>query len=133
MGIDLVQLATESAENDGRWTVTRDDMTGAVRSTVSPTLQTRAAKLNDGERALLCRIAELSREADATMTSGAVYEAAWEYTAIGKTTYHTRLKRLEDAGIVDLLLRTDRGRTRKNILRYDPDRVLTVCRPPESA
>jgi cell division control protein 6 len=99
----------------------------ASRSIITPTLQKRAADLNEGERALLYRIAEMAQKTDADMTSGAVFEATQEYTSTGATTYRTRLKRLEEAGLVDLPLRTDRGRTREILLRFAPDQVLAAC------
>jgi len=37
------------------------------------------------------------------------------------------LKRLEEAGLVDLPLRTDRGRTREILLRFAPEQVLAIC------
>ncbi|MDN7024104.1 ORC1-type DNA replication protein [Methanoculleus sp. FWC-SCC1] len=130
VGIDLVRKAAVRAEADGRRTVTRNDVTEASRSIIAPALQTRAANLSESERALLSRIAEAARDGGAEVTSGAVYEAAQEYAPIGKTTYNARLKRLEEAGIVDLLLRTGRGRTREILLRYDPEQVLAACGRP---
>jgi cell division control protein 6 len=127
IGIDLIRIAARHAEEDGRRTVTGKDVTAASRSIIAPVLQTRAANLSEGERALLSRIAEAARDADADMTTGAVFEAVQEYVPIGKTTYHTRLKRLEDMGLVNLLPRTDRGQTREILLRYDADEVLAVC------
>jgi len=127
VGIDLVRAAAENAEGAGRRTVTRKDVMDASRSIITPTLQKRAADLNEGERALLYRIAEMAQKTDATMTSGAVFEATQEYTSTGATTYRTRLKRLEEAGLVDLPLRTDRGRTREILLRFAPDQVLAAC------
>jgi len=35
--------------------------------------------------------------------AGAIFEEAQEYIAVGRTTYHTRLRRLADAGVIDLL------------------------------
>ncbi|WP_238320576.1 AAA family ATPase [Methanoculleus bourgensis] len=127
VGIDLVRTAAENAEGAGRRTVTRKDVMDASRSIITPTLQKRAADLNEGERALLYRIAEMAQKTDADMTSGAVFEATQEYTSTGATTYRTRLKRLEEAGLVDLPLRTDRGRTREILLRFAPDQVLAAC------
>jgi cell division control protein 6 len=127
VGIDLVRAAAENAEGAGRRTVTRKDVMDASRSIITPTLQKRAADLNEGERALLYRIAEMAQKTDATMTSGAVFEATQEYIPNGATTYRTRLKRLEEAGLVDLPLRTDRGRTREILLRFAPDQVLAAC------
>ena len=127
VGIDRVRAAAENAEGAGRRTVTRKDVMDASRSIITPTLQKRAADLNDGERALLYRIAEMAQNTDADMTSGAVFEATQEYSATGATTYRTRLKRLEEAGLVDLPLRTDRGRTREILLRFAPDQVLAAC------
>ncbi len=130
VGIELVRIAARRAENAGRSTVTRKDVMDAFRVIIAPALQIQAANLSEGERVLLSRIAELARDTDLDMTAGAVYEAAQEYLPIGKTTYHTRLRRLEEAGVVDLLLRTDRGRTREIVLRYDPDEVLAACSLP---
>ena len=127
VGIDLVRAAAENAEGAGRRTVTRKDVMDASRSIITPTLQKRAADLNEGERALLYRIAEMAQKTDVTMTSGAVFEATQEYIPNGATTYRTRLKRLEEAGLVDLPLRTDRGRTREILLRFAPDQVLAAC------
>ncbi len=127
VGIDLVRMAARRAEGDGRRTVTRNDVMAASRSIVTPALQKRAADLSEGERALLCRIAEMARDGDADMTSGAVFEAAAGYAAIGESTYRTRLRRLEEAGFVDLPLRTDRGRTREVLLRFAPEQVLALC------
>jgi len=127
VGIDLVRAAAENAEGAGRRTVTRKDVMDASRSIITPTLQKRAADLNEGERVLLYRIAEMAQKTDADMTSGAVFEATQEYTSTGATTYRTRLKRLEEAGLVDLPLRTDRGRTREILLRFAPDQVLAAC------
>lgn len=130
VGIDLVRIAVLRAEEDGRRRVDPVDVTGAVRAIVAPVLRTRAAGLSEGERALACRIAERSREG-ADMTSGAVFEAAKGYLPIGKTTYHEHLKRLAEAGIVDLVPGTGRGREREVVLRYDPDEVAAVCAPPD--
>ena len=58
------------------------------------------------------------------MMAGAIFEEAQEYIAVGKTTYHTQLRRLADAGIVDLLW------TRKGhevFLHYSPDEVFAAC------
>ena len=127
VGIDLVRMAAENAEGAGRRTVTRKDVMDASRSIITPTLQKRAADLNEGERALLYRIAERARNPGADMTSGAVFEATQEYTTAGATTYRIRLKRLEETGLVDLPLRTDRGRTREVLLRFTPEQVLAAC------
>ena len=60
VGIDLVRAAAENAEGAGRRTVTRKDVMDASRSIITPTLQKRAADLNEGERVLLYRIAEMA-------------------------------------------------------------------------
>ncbi len=127
VGIDLVRIAAENAESDGRRTVTRQDVMAASRSIVTPTLQKRAADLKEGERALLSRIAEMARDTGADMTAGAVYEAAQGYAVSSETACRARLKRLEEAGLIDLPLRTDRGRTREVLLRFTPEQVLAVC------
>ena len=127
IGIDLVRVAAENAENAGRRTATRKDVMDASRSIITPTLQKRAADLSEGERTLLYRIAELAQETGADMTSGAIYEATQEYIPTGETTYRTRLRRLEEAGLIDLALRTDRGRTREVLLRFAPEQVLAAC------
>jgi len=127
IGIDLVRVAAENAENAGRRTATRKDVMDASRSIITPTLQKRAADLSEGERTLLYRIAELAQNTGADMTSGAIYEATQEYIPTGETTYRTRLRRLEEAGLIDLALRTDRGRTREVLLRFAPEQVLAAC------
>ncbi len=48
---------------------------------------------------------------------GTVFEAAQEYLPVGKTAYHEHLNALANAGIVDLVPRTVRGREVR--LRYD--------------
>ncbi len=128
IGIDLVRIAAERAEEDGRRKITRDDVMAGSRTIVTPALQKQAADLSESERALLCHIAEIAQNTDADMTSGAVLEAAPEYVVNSRTTYQTRLRRLEEAGLVDLPLRTDRGRTREVLLRFSPEQVLAVCK-----
>ena len=96
----------------------------AARAITRPSLRTRAADLSAGERALLSRIAERSREGR-DMASGAVFEAAREYLPVGKTTYHEHLNVLATAGIVDLVPGVGRGRAIR--LRYDPEDVFAVC------
>ncbi len=98
------------------------------RTIITPALQKQAADLSESERALLYHIAEMAQDSDAKMTSGAVMEAAPGYVVNSRTTYHTRLRRLEEAGLIDLPLRTDRGRTREIHLRFAPEQVLAVCK-----
>ncbi|WOX56637.1 hypothetical protein [uncultured Methanoculleus sp.] len=130
VGIDLVRLAVLRAEGDGRRQVTAGDVTAAARAVVAPVLRTRAAGLSESERALLSRIAEQAL-AGADMTGGAVFEEVKEYLPVGRTTYHEHLKRLAEAGIVDLVPGTGRGRGREVRLRYDPGEVVAVCKPPD--
>jgi cell division control protein 6 len=132
VGIDLVRQAVLQAEKDGRRRVDPVDVTAAARMVVAPVLRTRATELSAGERALLSRIAERSREG-ADMASGAVFEEVREYLPIGKTTYHEHLKGLAKAGIIDLVPGTGRGRGRAVRLRYDPGDVAAVCRPPDKS
>lgn len=132
VGIDLVRLTVLRAEKDGRRRVAPADVTAAARMVVAPVLRVRAAELSAGERALACRIAERAQEG-ADMTSGAVFEAAREYFPVGKTTYHERLKRLAETGIVDLVPGTGRGRGRAIRLRYDPGDVAAACSPPDKS
>ena len=120
VGIDLVRLAVLRAEGDGRRQVTAGDVTAAAR----------AAGLSAGERALLSRIAEQSL-AGSDMTGGAVFEGIKDYLPVGRTAYHERLKRLAEAGIVDLVPGTGRGRGREVRLRYDPAEVVAICKPPD--
>ena len=126
VGIDLVRLACLRAETDGRRRVTAGDVTEAARAVGSPVLAVQAAGLSVGERALLRRIAERSQEG-ADMASGAVFEEVQDYLPVGRTTYHERLKRLAEAGFVDLVPGVGRGRERKVRLRYDPAEVAAVC------
>ncbi|MDK2989513.1 MAG: archaeal cell division control protein 6 [Methanoculleus sp.] len=126
VGIDLVRMAVLRAEEDGRRRVDPDDVAAAARAVIAPVLRTRTAGLSAGERALLLWIAKRSL-AGADMTSGAVFEEAREYLPFGKTTYHEHLKQLAEAGIVDLVPGTGRGRGREVRLRYDPGDVAAVC------
>ena len=130
VGIDLVRLAVLRAEGNGRRQVTAGDVTAAARAVVAPVLRARAAGLSESERALLYRIAEQSL-AGSDMTGGAVFERIKDYLPVGRTAYHERLKRLAEAGIVDLMPGTGRGRGREVRLRYDPGEVLAVCKPPD--
>jgi len=130
VGIDLIRAAVRRAEADGRRRVTPGDLAAAVRVTTAPVLQARVTDLSAGERALLCRIAEHAREG-ADMASGAVFEAAREYLAVGKSTYHEHLKALAKIGIVDLVPGPGRGQEREVRLRYDPDEVVSVCTYPD--
>ncbi|MFA5614032.1 MAG: AAA family ATPase [Methanoculleus sp.] len=123
VGIDLVRAAAIRAEGEGRRRVSRGDVTAASSVPGSPVLAARAAALSEGERALLYRIAEQSLSGGGMM-AGAVFEEAQDYLAIGKTTYHARLRRLADAGIVDLLP-TRRGH--EVFLRYAPGEVFAIC------
>ena len=132
VGIDLIRAAVMRAETDGRRQVGHGDVTAAARTVIAPVLQARAAGLSAGERTLLCRIAERSREG-ADMASGAVFEEVQDYHSIGRTTYHERLKRLAEAGIVDLVPGPGRGREREVRLRYGPDEVAAVCTGPEES
>ncbi|MDD5419001.1 MAG: hypothetical protein PHV57_04050 [Methanomicrobiaceae archaeon] len=120
-------MAAEHAEREGRRTVTRQDVMQVSRTVIAPTLQAKAAGLTEGESLLLCRIAEQAAFGSGEMTAGAVFAAVGERMRIGYTTYHTRLKQLAAAGIIDLPVRTGRGRTREIVLRYDPLQVLSVC------
>ncbi|NLM31008.1 MAG: AAA family ATPase [Methanomicrobiales archaeon] len=124
VGIDLLRAAVQRAEKDGRRRVGPEDVVAAARAITRPSLRTRAADLSAGERALLSRIAERSREGR-DMASGAVFEAAREYLPVGKTTYHEHLNVLATAGIVDLVPGVGRGRAIR--LRYDPEDVFAVC------
>ena len=123
LGIALLRQACLQAEGDGRRRVTRKDVMGVVAEVRSPALAARTAALSSGERALLYRIAEQSLSG-AEMMAGAVFEEVQDYLAVGKTTYHARLRRLADAGIVDLL-RTGKGY--EVFLRYAPDEVFAAC------
>jgi len=126
VGIDLVRAACLRAEKDGRRRVSPGDVTAATRAVTAPALRNRAAGLSTGERALLWWIADRSRDG-ADMASGAIFEAAQEYLPVGKTTYHEHLNALANAGIVDLVPGTGRGREVR--LRYDAGDVATACKP----
>lgn len=81
---------------------------------------------------LLYRIAERSLSGD-TMMAGAIFEEAQDYLATGKTTYHARLRRLSDAGIIDLLpIRRGYGvvlRTPGDAFRICAEQVKTLDNP----
>ena len=132
VGIDLVRAAVLRVEKDGRRRVTPGDVTVAARTVVAPVLRTRAAELSTGERALLSRIAERSRDGG-DMTSGAVFEETRDYFPIGKTTYHEHLRGLARAGIIDLVPGTGRGRGRAIRLRYEPEDVAAACSSPDKS
>jgi len=102
VGIDLVRGAVQRTEEDGRRRVTPGDLAAAARAVTAPALQAKTARLSDDERALLCRIAETSVEG-AGMAVGAVFEAAQDYPAIGRTACHEHLNALAKAGIIDLV------------------------------
>jgi len=123
VGIALLRQACLRAEGDGRRRVTRKDVMGVVAGVRSPALAARTAALSPGERTLLYRIAEQSLSGG-EMMAGAVFEEVQDYLAVGRTTYHTRLRRLADAGIVDLL---QTGKGYEVILRYAPDEVFAAC------
>ncbi len=123
VGIALLRAAAVRAEKDGRFRVTRKDVLDVVATVRSPALAARTAALSPGERTLLYRLAEQSL-AGGDMMAGAVFEAAQDYLAIGKTTYHARLRRLADAGIVDLL---QTGKGYEVFLRYAPGDVFAAC------
>ena len=123
VGIALLRAAAVRAEKDGRFRVTRKDVLDVVATVRSPALAARTAALSSGERTLLYRLAEQSL-AGGDMMAGAVFEEAQDYLAIGKTTYHARLRRLADAGIVDLL---QTGKGYEVFLRYVPGDVFAAC------
>jgi archaeal cell division control protein 6 len=123
VGIALLRAAAVRAEKDGRFRVTRKDVLDVVATVRSPALAARTAALSSGERTLLYRLAEQSL-AGGDMMAGAVFEEAQDYLAIGKTTYHARLRRLADAGIVDLL---QTGKGYEVFLRYAPGDVFAAC------
>jgi len=123
VGIALLRAAAVRAEKDGRFRVTRKDVLDIVATVRSPALAARTAALSSGERTLLYRLAEQSL-AGGDMMAGAVFEVAQDYLAVGKTTYHARLRRLADAGIVDLL---QTGKGYEVFLRYAPGDVFAAC------
>jgi len=127
VGIDLVRAAVMRAETDSRRQVTHDDGEAAVRAAIAPVLQARASGLSEGERTILYRIAEQAR-VGGDMTSGAIFEAICGYQVIGRSTYHEHLKQIAKVGIVDLMPGSGRGREREVLLRYDPEKVASVCR-----
>ncbi|MDR9817346.1 MAG: AAA family ATPase [Candidatus Methanoculleus thermohydrogenotrophicum] len=124
VGIALIRAAALRAEEDGRRRVTKEDLLAVAPGIRSPALEARVAALTPGERALLYRLAERSLSGE-EMVSGAVFEEVRDYIAVGKTTYHTRLRRLAAAGIIDLL-RAPGGR-QVVVLRYTPDDVFAAC------
>ena len=126
VGIDLLRGAVQRTEEDGRRRVTPGDLAAAARAVTAPALQAKTARLSDDERVLLLRIAETSVEG-AGMAVGAVFEAAQDYPAIGRTACHDHLNALAKAGIIDLVPGTGRGRERAIRLRYDPDDVAATC------
>ncbi|CCJ37006.1 Cell division control protein 6 [Methanoculleus bourgensis MS2] len=123
VGIALLRQACLQAEGDSRRRVTRKDVMDVVAGVGSPALAARTTGLSSGERALLYRIAEQSLSG-AEMMAGAVFEEVQDYLAVGKTTYHARLRRLADAGIIDLL---HTGKGYEVFLRYAPDEVFAAC------
>ena len=126
VGIDLLRGAVQRTEEDGRRRVTPGDLAAAARAVTAPALQAKTARLSDDERVLLLRIAETSVEG-AGMAVGAVFEAAQDYPAIGRTACHDHLNALAKAGIIDLVPGTGRGRGRATHLRYEPDDVAATC------
>ena len=123
VGIALIRAATMQAEKDGRRKVTRQDVMGVVGTVGSPALAVRAISLSASERALLYKIADQSLTGG-DMMAGAIFEEVQSYITIPKSTYHVRLQRLAEAGIIDL---RETGKGHEIRLRYAPDDVFAAC------
>jgi len=128
MGAGAPGAGDGGAERGGPRAVTRDGSPAVSGSATVASIRALAAALTGGERALLYRIAMLSQEEDADMTSGAVFEAAQNYLPMTKTTYQNRLRCLKRAGIVSTSARSKQGKGSEILLRFDPEEVMCACK-----
>ena len=62
------------------------------------------------------------------VTSGTLYASFKETTKISYTVFHTRLTRLADLRLIELIRPSVRGNTREVVLRGDPEMMIKMCR-----
>ncbi|RXE56037.1 cell division control protein 6 [Methanoculleus taiwanensis] len=127
VGIDLVKRSVMYAEAAGRTAVLKEDVMAAYEQAKHVHLAFTIRSLSAGERRLLRRIAELSREQTEPLTSGAVYAEVKGTLKIGYTAFFKRLCKLDSLRLVTLIRVQSGGRSSEIMLRYEAEKVVEVC------
>ncbi len=83
--------------------------------------------ISAGERRLIRRIAELSREQTEPPTPGAVYAAVKNDMRIGYTAFFKRSRKFDALRLVNLIRIQSGGGTNEIVLRYERELVREVC------
>ena len=127
VGLALVKRAVQNAESAARTGVVEEDVTAAYAQAKHTHLAHAIRALSAGERMLLRRIAELSKEAAGPLVSGAIYAAEEGGSRNGYPAFSRRLIKLNSLRLVDLVGLPAGGRANEVVLRYPPVKVVQIC------
>lgn len=129
VGISLLRLAAAAAEQAARTVVQEQDVRNSFQAAHGAHLIQLVEALKPDEQRLLSHIAEMKqKDADVPVTSGTLYASFKETTKVSYTVFHTRLTRLADLRLIELIRPSVRGNTREVVLRGDPEMMMEMCR-----
>ncbi|MBP8675963.1 MAG: ORC1-type DNA replication protein [Methanoculleus sp.] len=127
VGLDLVKRAVLNAECAARTEVVEEDITKAYEQAKHVHLAYTIRALSTGERVLLQRIAELSKEETGPLVSGTIYTDGESKPKVSYTAFFKRLQKLDALRLVDLIRVQAGGRTSEVVLRYELEKVVQIC------
>ena len=61
------------------------------------------------------------------MTSGEIFRSAKERMKLSYAVFIDRLRKLDELRLIDMQHRSERGKTRDIVLRYEAEKVVQAC------
>ena len=129
VGINLLKRSVIHAEGSARTVVRKEDVLNSFQNARAACLPDLVRNLKHDDRQLLSHIAVMKQEDTAgVISSGSLFESFANTTGISYTAFYNRLSRLADLRLIDLSRLPVRGNTREVVLRYDPAKMIELCR-----
>ena len=114
------------AERDGRREVCPDDVDAAYGHARYVHLAIMGKILDEGERRLLCCLAEMSIDGRTGFDPTSVYTYAKRRMKLATGVFYERIRKFEEMRLVEVQ-RSRPDRIQAIVLRYDPQKVLDLC------
>ena len=129
VGINLLKRSVIHAEGSARTVVLKEDVLNSFQNARAACLPDLVRNLKHDDRQLLSHIAVMKQEDTAgVISSGSLFESFANTTGISYTAFYNRRSKLADLRLIDLIRRPARGNTREVVLRYDPAKMIELCR-----
>ncbi len=129
VGISLLKRSVMHAERFAQTEVREEDVRYSFRDAQEADITHLARILTTDDRRLLSHLAKMKqKDAAGRITSGILYESYNMGTTISYTTFYNRLNKLASFQLIDLIQRSAMGNTREIVPRFDPVKMIEVCR-----